>query len=173
MASYLQEAFPPSVKISLILNVPTTLGTYGFGIWATHIVYVYTGVSASGSCNLPFIVTLLTTDMIISLIVATLFCLLISYAIVTTRVHKLYFVLTIVNVMRSLYSGLLSLGLNIAITVYFYSGQCLSSCPDLNPYLITYWVCFMLGVLTAIICFILLIYVRWFLNTEESMLPLY
>lgn len=109
-----------------MLNVPTTIGTFGLGIWAVHVVYMYANEPGIETCNLPFIITLFMADMIIGLIIASVFSLFISYGIASTRMHKLNFIVVIlVNILRVAYSTL-SLGLNIAITVYNYRDDCVS-----------------------------------------------
>lgn len=115
-------------KVSLLLNVPLIFGTFSFGLWGIHINYAYYNSSVQGSCNLSYIVYLITIDSVIAVFIAAFFCVLISYAIVSTRMNKLDFIMTIlINILRPGYSLLLSAGLVIAAAVYYYKGQCVSN----------------------------------------------
>lgn len=112
----------------MILNVPTTIATLCFGIWGIHINWVFGGIKQQGSCNLPLVMTLLTADASIGLIIASLLCVLISYAVASTRLYKLDFIATfLVNIIRLVYSILVSGGLLIATAVFYYNGDCVSA----------------------------------------------
>jgi hypothetical protein len=101
------------------------LATFAFGIWGIHINWVYGQTAAQGSCNLPYIINLITADSSIGVIIAALLCVLISYGVASTRMNKLEFIMTIlINVIRIIFSLFVSNGLLIATAVAYYTGQC-------------------------------------------------
>ncbi|KAL0486652.1 ribosomal protein S11 [Acrasis kona] len=147
MSRQAEEAFSPSIKVSLWVNVPLTIMTSVFGLWGLHINHVYYGVAAQGGCDLPRVIFLLTVVTILDLVAFTILCLMISYAVASTNTRKLNLIITVlVNLFRPLYRRM-----------------CESNsleCSDLGIYLITYYASLGIGVIGSITGFVLLILIK-------------